>query len=57
MYVLISVSVASYPGHVVREKSGLVSTVCTCVNDYRNFPHKTVFTKLIRTVKTHAVVH
>ena len=30
--------ISSYPGHVVRGKSGLVSTVCACANDSRNFP-------------------
>ena len=29
--------VASYRGHVGGGKSGLVSTVCACVNDSRNF--------------------
>ena len=29
---------ASYPGHMVRRKSGLVSTAHACVNDSGNFP-------------------
>ena len=33
-----SFSIASYPGHVFGGKSGLVSTVCACVNDSGNFP-------------------
>ena len=31
-------SLASYPGHVGGGKSGLVSTVCACVNDSGNLP-------------------
>ena len=31
-------TIASYPGHVFGGKSGLVSTVCACANDSRNFP-------------------
>ena len=31
-------ALASYPGHVVGGKSGLVSTVCACANNSGNFP-------------------
>ena len=31
-------NLASYPGHVVGGKSGLVSTVCACANNSGNFP-------------------
>ena len=31
------IPIASYPGHVGGGKSGLVSTVCACANNSRNF--------------------
>ena len=33
-----SLGLASYPGHVGGWKSGLVSTVCTCMNNSGNLP-------------------
>ena len=44
-------SIASYPGHMVGGKSGLVSTVCACTNDSGNLPR----TSLIMD-KLHVVV-
>ena len=37
-HVKCELQLASYPGHVVGGKSGLVSTVCACVNSSGNFP-------------------
>ena len=36
--MLVGETLASYPGHVGGGKSGLVSTVCACVNDSGNLP-------------------
>ena len=36
--LFVGLAVASYPGHVVGGKSGLVSTACACANNSGNFP-------------------